>query len=216
MAAEWAAQPVLPDAAEVSLHVPLGRAKLTKPVHFCASFGCMLFARCVPARSDTSVFTCRVRSETPFSSATSGPSALKPHAQTQRKTVTPTTQRAAGTTLRESSVGGRRTYDACWRGCDASSRAHYVLKTRPLGPCELIERPKASRSDSTQDGYTTPERLEQPFVRAALEDGERAVPTLCCYLLPARLNSLMSWRACNYGKYRQEVDLPSPSEPAKR
>jgi len=63
---EWAAQPVLPDAAEVSLHVPLGRAKLTKPVHFCASFGCMLFARCVPARSDTSVFTCRVRSETPF------------------------------------------------------------------------------------------------------------------------------------------------------
>jgi len=197
----------------VSLHVPLGRAKLTKPVHFCASFGCMLFARCVPARSDTSVFTCRVRSETPFSSATSGPSALKPHAQTQRKTVTPTTQRAAGTTLRESSVGGRRTYDACWRGCDASSRAHYVLKTRPLGPCEPL-KPHAQTQRKTVT--PRPERLEQPFVRAALEVGERAVPTLCCYLLPARLNSLMSWRACNYGKYRQEVDLPSPSEPAKR
>ena len=173
----------------MSLHVPLGRAKLTKPVHFCASFGCMLFARCVPARSDTSVFTCRVRSETPFSSATSGPSALKPHAQTQRKTVTPTTQRAAGTTLRESSVGGRRTYDACWRGCDASSRAHYVLKTRPLGPCELIERPKASRSDSTQDGYTTP-RAAGTTLRESSVGGRRTRCTNSMLLSPSRTPEL--------------------------
>ena len=141
---------------------------------------------------------------------------LVPGALGRRKTVTPTTQRAAGTTLRESSVGGRRTYDACWRGCDASSRAHYVLKTRPLGPCELIERPKASRSDSTQDGYTTPRAAGTTLRESSVGGSERAVPTLCCYFLPARLNSLMSWRACNYGKYRQEVDLPSPSEPAKR